>query len=141
MNDTDDEIEKLLSDITIKEIRTFSEINENNKDIIDQIYSRFLKYKINIDNKTKILQGLLDRYELIDIRDEQPNIWISYIDLTKFYNLKIHCRGLFIKFKTNDTILIKLNHKFYTVNINNKVFFKKLNNKDLLKIHLIETIN
>ena len=141
MNDTDDEIEKLLSDITIKEIRTFREINENNKDIIDQIYSRFLKYKINIDNKKKILQDLLDRYELIDIRDEQPNIWISYIDLTKFYNLKIHCRGLFIKFKTNDTILIKLNYKFYTVNINNKVFFKKLNNKDLLKIHLIETIN
>tara|TARA_B110000238_G_C15981669_1_gene376303 strand:+ start:205 stop:630 length:426 start_codon:yes stop_codon:yes gene_type:complete len=141
MNDTDDEIEMLLKDITIKEIRTFKEINETNSDIIDDIYSDFLKYTINIENKKNLTRYLKNSYELIDIREALPNMWISYIDLSKFYNLKIHCRGLFIKFKSDKTIQIKLNHRFYNVNINNKIFFKKLNNKDLLKIHLIESIN
>ena len=141
MNDTDDEIEHLINNISLKEIRTFNQINENNEDIIEQIYRNFLKYKINKTNKQELIKILKNRYELIDIRDEQPNIWISYIDLTKFYNLKIHCRGKFIKFKNKNLIQIKLNNRFYNVNINNKIFFKKLSNKDLLKIHLIESIN
>ena len=59
MNDTDDEIEMLLKDITIKEIRTFKEINETNSDIIDDIYSDFLKYTINIENKKNLTNWII----------------------------------------------------------------------------------
>lgn len=141
MSDFDNEIEHIINDIKINEIRTFKDINEINKDMIDNIYSNYLRYKINYENKINTIQILKNKYELIDIREQIPNIWISYIDINKFYNLKIHCRGLFIKFNSPDTILLKIGKRFYKVNIHNKIFFKKLNNKDLLKIHLVESIN
>ncbi len=142
MSDTDEEIEKILNDITIKEIRTLKDIKHSNKDIIDTIYKDYLKYPINKLNKTNISNFFFkNNYEYVDIKDNFISGWICYIDLTKFYDLKIHCRGLFIKFKSADSIIIKLNNRYYTVNIINKIFFRKLTNKDLLKIHLIETIN
>jgi len=49
-------------------------------------------------------------------------------------------RGLFIKFKTDDTILVKYNKKFFVVNINEKVFFRKISSKDLIKMHLVDAI-
>ena len=143
MSDTEDEIEQILNEITIKEIRTLNDIKQSNKDILDTIYKDYLKYPANKENKTNISNFFLkNNYEYVDIKDNFfSSGWICYIDLTKFYNLKIHCRGLFIKFKSDNSIIIKLNKRYYTVNINNKIFFRKLTNKDILKIHLIDTIN
>ena len=142
MSDTEDEIEQILNEITIKELRTLKDIKRSNKDIISTIYKDYLKYPVNKENKTNISNFFLkNNYEYVDIKDNFSSGWICYIDLTKFYNLKIHCRGLFIKFKSDNSIILKLNKRYYTVNINNKIFFRKLTNKDILKIHLIDTIN
>ena len=138
--DTDEEIEKIMNEISIKDVRSFKDIQNFNKLALDSVYSGFLKYDINKENYKKVELFIQTGYEYIELTESTPSCWVCYIDSNKFYNLKIHMRGLFIKFKTPTTILLKFYKRYYVVNINDKIFFRKINNKDILKIHLIEAI-
>ena len=140
MDTSDDEIEKILSEITITDVRSLDDITYYNRLALDSVYSGNLKYEINKTNKEKVELFIQNGYEYIELTENTPSGWLCYIDTNKFYNLKIHMRGLFIKFKSPETILLKYYKRFYTININNKLFFRKLSNKDILKIHLIDAI-
>jgi len=137
--DTDEEIEKILNEISLKKnTKGLNQVLETNTKVIDLIYSDFLKYDINKKNKEDVTNFIQNNFEYIELAKDTPTCWICYIDYNKFYNLKIHMRGLFIKFKTDDTILVKYNKKYFVVNINDKVFFRKISSKDLIKMHLID---
>lgn len=138
--DTDKEIETILKDISIKDVRSFDDIKQTNQLAIDTAYSEYLKYDINKENKKKVELFIHNGYEYIELTDSTPTGWVCYIDTSKFYNIKIHMSGLFLKFKSNNTVILKLNNRYYNVNIHNKIFFRKISNKDILKIHLIEAI-
>tara|TARA_B100000787_G_C16198499_1_gene302890 strand:+ start:6524 stop:6955 length:432 start_codon:yes stop_codon:yes gene_type:complete len=140
--DTDEEIEKILNEISITEnSKGLKQIMDRNTQVIDAIYSDVLKYEINIKNKQEVSTFIHNNFEYIELNKDTKSCWICYLDNSTFYNLRIHMRGLFIKFKTKETILLKYNKKYFVVNINEKVFFKKINNKDLIKMHLIDALS
>ena len=52
--DTDEEIEKIMNEISIKDVRSFKDIQNFNKLALDSVYSGFLKYDINKENYNKV---------------------------------------------------------------------------------------
>ena len=48
--DIEDEIVKILDAIKIKDIRSISEINSKNEEIINIVFENFLKYQKNKEN-------------------------------------------------------------------------------------------
>ena len=137
---TDSDIEKIINDITINNISSLTECNREIKDILDIVYKDNLKYEKNKENKKNTLKTLKNNYEFIDIQKQDSCVWVCYNDTDKFYDLKIHFSGLFLKYKDNSRVLLKYGKKFYNVNPENKVFFRKLSNKSLLKMYLVDTI-
>ena len=140
MDTSEEEIDKIIGEITIADVRSLADITYYNRLALDSIYLGNLKYDINKTNKRKVELFIQNGYEYIELTKDTPSCWVSYIDTNKFYNLKIHMRGLFIKFRSPETILLKYYKRYYTVNITNKFFFRRINNKDILKIHLIDAI-
>ena len=138
---TDSDIEKILDDITLNNIPSLQECNKEIKDVIDIVFKDNLKYEKNKENKKNILKTLNNSYQFVDIEKLNSCAWVCYIDIDKFYDLKIHFSGLFLKFKDDKKVLLKYGKKYYNVNVENKVFFRKLSNKNLLKMYLLDTIN
>ena len=131
-------IDTIISETPIPSYNNKEEINKQNLDIIEKVYKKYIKYDINITNRSIVENKITNGYVYIDLDKHTPPCWICYIDTTKFYNLKIHLYGLFIKFKTNNIVLLKNNNRFYNVNISNKIIFRKLNKRENIKIKLLE---
>lgn len=131
-------IDKIIIETPLYSYNNKEEINSKNSEIIEYVYKKNLKYVINIKNKSMVENIINSGYVFIELDLSTSPCWICYIDTTKFYNLKIHLYGLFIKFKTKNIILLKNNNRFYNVNIYNKIIFRKLNKRENIKIKLLE---
>ena len=138
---TDSDIDKIIEDITLNNISSLTECNREIKDVLDIVFKDNLKYEKNKENKKNTLNTLNNSYQFIDIETLNKCAWVCYIDTDQFYDLKIHFSGLFLKLKDNKSVLLKYGKKYYNVNTENKVFFRKLSNKNLLKMYLLDTIN
>ena len=64
----EDEIKKILEEITPSEYKSLKEIEELKEMVIDKIYSEFTHYPINEENK-KEAKELLKSYELVESKD------------------------------------------------------------------------
>jgi hypothetical protein len=139
----ENEINKILSTINKRDIRLNSEIEEQNNEVIDMIYSEFSGYKNNKENKENSKQYIKkNEYEYVSsIDDMYSSDMIIMFDLNEFFNLKFKNIGFYIKKISNDIILVKSYKIFVKINIKNKIIFRKLSSKDKVKIMLLETIN
>ena len=104
------DIDDILSNIKDIDMKTTLELEETNNDIIDAVYSKFIKYDKNKEN-IKITKGKISRlkYEYIENTiDLNGNDSLFGINLQNFYDLKLNYLGIF--YKINNDILI-LNSK------------------------------
>ena len=133
----ENEISKILESIKDVYIPSFEEIDSKNKDIIDEIFDKYLIYKQNISNKQEAIK-LIEGYQYITFRNIDEGDYIKYFDTKYFYDVVIKNGGFVIK-KENKNLVIK-NKRIFKLK-KDTVFFRKLTDEDKAKITLNEIIN
>ena len=138
------DVDKLLNEIKQKDIKTINEIEEINNEVLDIVYSNFSKYKDNYNNKKESKEKIKTRmYEYVDsIDDLLPNDIIGSLNMNEFFNLKFKFLGFFVKKKEDNKILLKsYTTKFWVLDKDKHIIFRKLTSKDKVNIMLVDTIN
>ena len=121
------EIQNILSNITETEYKSFDEIEELKNIVIDKVYSDFMNYEPNAENKERSKHILRD-YEFVDMEDINVGDYLKYFNIRAFYNLKLVDAGIVLKKYDHGKILFKKLGKFNTIKPN---FFLDV----LIKIH------
>tara|TARA_B100000963_G_C22600503_1_gene660004 strand:+ start:646 stop:1101 length:456 start_codon:yes stop_codon:yes gene_type:complete len=132
------EIQNILSNITETEYKSFDEIEELKNLVIDKVYSDFMNYEANAENKEHSKHILRD-YEFVDMEDINVGDYLKYFNIRAFYNLKLVDAGIVLKKYDNGKILFKKLGKFNTIKPN--FFFRRINKDTLVKMKLLDIVN
>ena len=118
------EIQNILSNITETEYKSFDEIEELKNLVIDKVFSDFMNYEVNKENKEQAKRVLRD-YEFVDIEDINVGDYLKYFNIRAFYNLRLVDAGVVLKKYDNGKILFKKLGKFNSIKPN--FFFRRIN--------------
>ena len=141
-SDLEFDINEILADIKEVDIKTTEDIHIRNNEILDLVYSKFLKYEVNIENKKKAKENIFNlEYEYVEnLSDLKARDSFFGINLYNFYDLKLEYLGIFIKLKDSVIYTTKF-RKFYQIKYDNYIFFRKLNSENKVKLLLLDSIN
>ncbi len=138
------DINELLVDIKEVDIKTTEDIHNRNNEILDLVFSKFLKYDKNVENKRITKEKILNlEYEYVeDISDLKPRDSCFGINLNEFYDLKLNYLGFFIKKEDNFMSFLKLlkYRIVHKINCENLLLFRKLNSKDKVQLLLLDSL-
>ncbi len=132
------EIQNILSNITETEYKSFDEIEELKNLVIDKVFSDFMNYEVNKENKEQAKRVLRD-YEFVDIEDINVGDYLKYFNIRAFYNLRLVDAGVVLKKYDNGKILFKKLGKFNSIKPN--FFFRRINKDTLVKMKLLDIVN
>ena len=134
----ENEINKILESITPEEVVPLNVIKERRESIINNFYSKFLKYEKNIEN-LKESNDILDNYEYLeDISVLKSGDKIRYLSKKYFYDIKVSSRIKYVC-NTNNYITI-VNGVYYSTIKDTVLIFKYIPDSTLVKMRLIELI-
>ena len=108
------EIQNIISNITETEYKAFDEIEELKNLVIDKVFSDFMNYEVNKENKEQAKRVLRD-YEFVDIEDINVGDYLKYFNIRAFYNLRLVDAGVVLKKYDNGKILFKKLGKFNSI--------------------------
>ena len=134
----ENEIQKILDNITPTEYKSLKEIEEIRTMVIDRIYNDFTNYEINSANKEEAKKQL-EGYECVEIHELKKGNYIKYFDMKIFYNLKLITGGTVIEVFDNGSVFVRKGNKFNSLKPN--FFFRKLSEDALVKMKLLDIIN
>ena len=134
----ENEIQKILDNITPTEYKSLKEIEEIRNMVIERIYNEFTNYDINKSNKENAKE-LLQGYECVEIDELKKGNYIKYFDMKIFYNLKLITGGTVIEVFDNGNVFVRKGNKFNTLKPN--FFFRKISEDSLVKMKLLDIIN
>ena len=132
------EIQNILNNITETEYKSFDETNELKNMIIDKVYSDFMNYEINYENK-ETSKKLLSDYEFVDFDEINTGDYLKYFNIRAFYNLKLVDAGVVLRKYDDGKILFKKQSRFNKIKPN--FFFRKINKDTLVKMKLLDIVN
>jgi len=134
----ENEIQKILDNITPTEYKSLKEIEEIRDMVVDKIYSEFMHYEINKTNKEEGKQQL-EGYECVEIEELKKGNYIKYFDMKIFYNLKLITGGTVVEVFDNGNVFVRKGNRFNTLKPN--FFFRKVSEDALVKMKLLDIIN
>lgn len=134
----ENEIQKILDNITPTEYKSFKEIEEIKEMVVDKIYSDFMRYEKNAENK-KVSIEQLEGYECVEVNELKKGNYIKFFDLRIFYNLKLVTGGTVVDIFDNGNVFVRKGQKFNTVKPT--FFFRKLSQDSLVKMKLLDIVN
>jgi hypothetical protein len=137
-NFMEEEIQNILNNITETEYKSFKENEEIRESIIDKIFSDFMNYEINIENKEKA-KDMLKEYEFIEMEDIKSGDYLKYFNLKAFYNLRLIDSGVVLNVYDTGNILVRKQGRYNSLKPN--LFFKKINKETLVKMKLLDIVN
>tara|TARA_B100000212_G_scaffold245742_1_gene187643 strand:- start:186 stop:512 length:327 start_codon:yes stop_codon:yes gene_type:complete len=106
--------------------------------IIDKVYSDFMNYEINYENK-ETSKKLLSDYEFVDFDEINTGDYLKYFNIRAFYNLKLVDAGVVLRKYDDGKILFKKQSRFNKIKPN--FFFRKINKDTLVKMKLLDIVN
>lgn len=135
-----DEIDKIISNIKENEYDSLNDIEELRSLAIDKVFSNFMRYEKNIQNKLSA-QKELQSYEFVDVDDLQKGDFIRYFNFRFFFDLGLVIGGTVLNtnFKKSGDILILAPYGVKRIKPN--IFFKRIKTDDLFKMKLIQIAN
>jgi hypothetical protein len=136
----DDEIENIISNIKENEYDSLNDIEELRTLAIDKVFSNFMRYENNIQNKI-IAEKELQTFEFIDVNDLQKGDFIRYFNLRFFFDLKLVIGGTVLNTNFNDSGDILILAPYGVKRIKPNIFFKRIKTDDLFKMKLIQIAN
>lgn len=134
----ENEIQKILNDITPTEYKSLKEIEDIKTMVINKIYNEFMHYEINKSNKEEAIEQLKS-YECVEIEELKKGNYIKYFDMKIFYNLKLITGGTVVEVFDNGNVFVRKGNRFNTLKPN--FFFRKVSEDALVKMKLLDIIN
>ena len=136
----EDEIETILSNIKLNEYDQLTDIEELRKMAIDKVFSKFMRYEMNLENKS-IAQKELKNFEFIDIDDLVKGDFIRYFNLRNFYDLKLVIGGTILTTNFENTGDLLIFAPYGVKRIKTNIFFKRIKPDNLIKMKLVQIAN
>ena len=134
----EEEIEKILSNIKDNDdLESLDDIEEIRQLAIDKVFSSYMVYEKNIENK-KRAEEELKNYKFIDINDLKKGDFVKYFNLTCFYDLKLVMGGTIMDLNYQDSGDILLFAPYGIKRIKPNIFFQKIKTDDLIKMKLLQ---
>ena len=127
-------IDDILNSIKPTQYKALKDIVKRRNIVLEALFEKFKHYEYNIQIKDSLCEEL-EQYEYISVEELQPEMSIKYIDLYNFFKLSLRKTYKIFEIKKKK---IKLRNRLYDININKKIFFRKLSNETLVKMKLME---
>ena len=137
MSSQTEKIENIIKNISKTEIRTLTQIKDLNNEAVDDIFSDFIGYPRNSENKFESLDELKE-YQLIHYSDLYKGDKVAYFKTREFWNIKL-ITGTVIGQNKKGEYSVKLKGN-KTVYVLPKYIFRKLTDEEKFKIQLIEAV-
>ena len=137
MSSETEKIENIIKNISKTEIKTLAQIKELNREAVDDIFSDFIDYPRNNDNKEEALEKLAD-YQLIKYSDLYKGDDVAYLNKKEFWNIKL-ITGRVIGMNKNGHYSVKISCN-KTVYVLPEYIFRKLTDDEKFKLQLIEAV-
>ena len=137
MSSQTEKIENIIKNISKTEIRTLTQIKDLNNEAVDDIFSDFISYPRNSENKFESLDELKE-YQLIHYSDLYKGDKVAYFKTREFWNIKL-ITGTVIGQNKKGEYSVKLKGN-KTVYVLPKYIFRKLTDEEKFKIQLIEAV-
>ena len=136
----DEEIETILSNIKLNEYDQLNDIEELRQMAIDKVFSKFMRYERNLENKS-IAEKELKNFEFIDIDDLKKGDFVRYFNLRNFYDLKLVIGGTILTTNFENTGDLLIYAPYGIKRIKPNIFFKRIKPDNLIKMKLIQIAN
>ena len=137
MSSQTEKIENIIKNISKTEIRTLTQIKDLNNEAVDDIFSDFISYPRNSENKFESLDELKE-YQLIQYSDLYKGDKVAYFKTRDFWNIKL-ITGTVVGQNKKGEYSVKLKGN-KTVYVLPKYIFRKLTDEEKFKIQLIEAV-
>tara|TARA_B100000242_G_C43038922_1_gene484540 strand:- start:628 stop:1050 length:423 start_codon:yes stop_codon:yes gene_type:complete len=137
MSSQTEKIENIIKNISKTEIRTLTQIKDLNNEAVDDIFSDFIGYPRNSENKFESLDELKE-YQLIHYSDLYKGDKVAYFKTRDFWNIKL-ITGTVVGQNKKGEYSVKLKGN-KTVYVLPKYIFRKLTDEEKFKIQLIEAV-
>ncbi len=137
MSSQTEKIENIIKNISKTEIRTLTQIKDLNNEAVDDIFSDFISYPRNSENKFESLDELKE-YQLIHYSDLYKGDKVAYFKTREFWNIKL-ITGTVVGQNKKGEYSVKLKGN-KTVYVLPKYIFRKLTDEEKFKIQLIEAV-
>ena len=140
--DIENEIETILNNIKSSDLdlEPLEDIEEIRQLAIDKVFSSYMVYENNINNKLRAEEELKS-YRFVDISDLKKGDFVRYFNLTNFFDLKLVMGGTImdIDYEGSGDILIFAPYGVKRIKPN--IFFQKIKTDDMIKMKLIQISN
>ena len=137
MSSQTEKIENIIKNISKTEIRTLTQIKDLNNEAVDDIFSDFISYPRNSENKFESLDELKE-YQLIHYSDLYKGDKVAYFKTRDFWNIKLITGTVVGQNKKGEySVKLKGNKIVYVLP---KYIFRKLTDEEKFKIQLIEAV-
>ena len=137
MSSQTEKIENIIKNISKTEIRTLTQIKDLNNEAVDDIFSDFISYPRNSENKFESLDELKE-YQLIHYSDLYKGDKVAYFKTREFWNIKLITGTVVGQNKKGEySVKLKGNKIVYVLP---KYIFRKLTDEEKFKIQLIEAV-
>ena len=137
MSSQTEKIENIIKNISKTEIRTLTQIKDLNNEAVDDIFSDFISYPRNSENKFESLDELKE-YQLIHYSDLYKGDKVAYFKTRDFWNIKLITGTVVGQNKKGEySVKLKGNKIVYVLP---KYIFRKLTEEEKFKIQLIEAV-
>jgi hypothetical protein len=133
----EEEIEKIFNNIKESEYDSLDDIEEIRQLAIDKVFSNFMRYEKNIENK-KNAEKILESYEFIDVDYLKKGDFVRYFNLRCFYDLKLVIGGTILDPNIKDTGELLILAPYGIKRIKSNIFFKQIKSDDIVKMKLIQ---
>jgi len=137
MSSETEKIEHYIKNIKQTEIKTFAQIKELCKEAVDDIFSDFINYPRNAENKEEALEKLQD-YQLIKYSDLYKGDFVAYFNKKEFWNIKL-ITGKVVGMNKHGHYSVKIGNN-RTVYVLPEYIFRKLTDEERFKLQLIEAV-
>ena len=137
MSSQTEKIENIIKNISKTEIRTLTQIKDLNNEAVDDVFSDFISYPRNSENKFESLDELKE-YQLIHYSDLYKGDKVAYFKTRDFWNIKL-ITGTVVGQNKKGEYSVKLKGN-KTVYVLPKYIFRKLTDEEKFKIQLIEAV-
>ena len=133
-------VQEILQDIEKQKIKTKEEVNEEIKLKLYEIYKPFLNFESNQDNFGETYEKL-QGYQYIEVNNLDEGDYIRYLNPKYFYDIKLMKGGFISNInKAKKQIVIVNGNKVIKLVYPKLVIFKKLDDGDIIKQKIIESL-
>ena len=140
MSSDSDLVSLILQEISENKIKTKEELDQEIKTSLYQVYQNYLDFDSNQENFRDSYQKLKG-YKYVELLDLEEGRFIRYLSNKHFYDIKLMVGGFITEIDYQNQKIRMLNkNKVFYLKSNDITMYMKLNEEEIVKQKIIETL-